>query len=84
MGLERMRGGERKEEGFIIKTIYGSRTFLLGYAENACVFGTFRGLVRMREGERKEGKKRTLYEAISTRSQIFTFYSVVYDAFTKN
>ena len=49
-----MTGGERKEEFLIIKMVPGSRHFSFRYAENARVFGTFRGLERMTGGERKE------------------------------
>ena len=46
---------ERKEEDLMIKIVLGSRIFSFRYAENAKVFGTFRGLERIGEG--KEGKR---------------------------
>ena len=49
-----MRGGKRKEENLMIKMVPGSRHFSFRYAENAWVFGTFRGLEGMKGGERKE------------------------------
>ena len=49
-----MWGGERKEEVLIIKMLLGSRHISFRYAENARVFGTFRGLERMWGGEGKE------------------------------
>lgn len=52
--MEGILEGERKEEDLIIKMLSGSRLFFLRMCRECEVFGTFRGLEKMKGGERKE------------------------------
>ncbi len=74
--MEEILEGKRKEEDLVFKTVPGSRTFFFECAENTRFFGTFRGLERMRGGERKEADLKQEYTDESMMAAGFTILDI--------